>query len=326
MTRAAGAWWRASAPWALSVALHAGVVGAVTLAHLPPGARAPEAPVSFGSVSHVVVGSFDAHGADDFAPMEGVGAGAPSPDFSSFAPASHEPDDAFEGYGAPLLAPRAAPGPAPVERAPVVSIESAAPSRVDLFGLRGEQGAQRIAFVVDASGSMLAAMPVVRREIRRSLERLDESQRFQVVYFKRGEYRTPEGLAGERDGALIRATEANKRAVSAWLETVNAEGGSDPLPALERTLRLRPDLVFLVSKGVVDPSLDEQAMREFTRRTLDTLDRLNPRDARNGLRPATIKVVHFYDDDPSGLLRMIGERHGGEDGYVFVRRGERWAE
>ncbi|TVQ64006.1 MAG: hypothetical protein EA379_02955 [Phycisphaerales bacterium] len=200
-----------------------------------------------------------------------------------------------------------------------------APARVDLFGVAGEQNAMRIVYVVDASGSMLPVMPVIRAELRRSIETLDASQSFQVLAFTNGGVRTITGLSGARDGAMVRATRANKRAVASWFDTVDAGGVGDPMGALEHALRLRPDAVFLISKRLTDTAWTAEGARQRVDEALARLDTLNPRDPRSGLRPASIRVVHFYDDEPWDMLRIIGETHGGESGYVFVRRGEAWA-
>ncbi|MBL0922173.1 MAG: hypothetical protein IBJ10_08615, partial [Phycisphaerales bacterium] len=130
--------------------------------------------------------------------------------------------------------------------------EAAAAAPPEFFGARGEREAEKIVYVVDASGSMVSAFASVARELRRSIDGLGSGQWFQVVLFNESAIETPRGLWGVAEGSLIRATPENRRAVFRWLENVRPERRSDPLPALERAMAFRPDLVFLLSKGILD--------------------------------------------------------------------------
>jgi hypothetical protein len=84
-------------------------------------------------------------------------------------------------------------------------------------GLRASN-AQSIVYVVDASGSLIGTLPVVRRELEQSLRRLDPSQRFSVVFFQRNqalEAPVPEGTKAS-SGGLRKATPAAVEHALAW--------------------------------------------------------------------------------------------------------------
>ncbi|MFX9112491.1 hypothetical protein ABTN46_19455, partial [Acinetobacter baumannii] len=51
----------------------------------------------------------------------------------------------------------------------------------ELFGARGDAPASRGVYVLDASGSMVAQLPQIRRELARSIAALTPKQWFQVV-------------------------------------------------------------------------------------------------------------------------------------------------
>lgn len=195
--------------------------------------------------------------------------------------------------------------------------------RVTFAGL-GAASAQSVVYVVDASGSMVSTLPLVKEELKRSIGRLSQTQRFQVIFFKgfeaRGSYEAcPHPMdADARVVRLIAAFPEFVDEVSAWIDSVEAAGRSNPIPAIEAALALEPDAVFVLSTGLTGFGDWEPDKAEILAR----IDRMNPRDPRTGRRPVTIKTIQFLEDDRTGILRGLGEEHGGMDGYRFLRRGE----
>ena len=49
------------------------------------------------------------------------------------------------------------------------------------------------------------------------------------------------------NGRLMDVTPANKRRALAYLDSVTADGGTDPLTALEKAIRLAPDVIFFLT-------------------------------------------------------------------------------
>lgn len=186
----------------------------------------------------------------------------------------------------------------------------------------GVTNASDIVYIVDASGSMVGALPVVLEHLQRSITRLARHQRFQVIFFGREEYESAPHPGDVREGVpttrLIRATPENVREVLAWTNTVLPGGRSDPVPALRRALWLRPDAVFLLSNvitGVGQWEADKDSI-------LREVDRMNPVDAKLGRRRTVIKALQFLEEDPAEILKTIGTTHGGDDGYRFIPRKE----
>jgi len=125
-----------------------------------------------------------------------------------------------------LLAPAAAPTVAPP---PAVSAPTPVATRLgaDFVGL-STSNAKRVAYVIDASGSMIRTLPIVLDELRRSLERLDPVQSFAIVFFQ-GERAVR--VRGARRLAPARPDEID--AHLAWIdENVVPEGRSNPVAAL----------------------------------------------------------------------------------------------
>lgn len=171
--------------------------------------------------------------------------------------------------------------------------------------------ARDVVYVIDASGSMIRSLQIVVEELGRSLDRLTTPQRFAIVFFQRND-----ALVAP-PGRLTPATEQARLDALRWIdETVIPAGRSNPLPAMERALSMRPDAVFLLSENITGSG--EWEIEQST--LLAELDRMNPADAQTGRRPTQINCVQFLDPDPLETLKIIAERHGGPEGYRFLSR------
>lgn len=219
---------------------------------------------------------------------------------------------------------RAMPGAAGSAAAPRLDGKEIYSSRVPevRFAGLGVSNATDIVYVVDASGSTLSTFPVVRETLRRSIGRLARTQRFQVMFFgPRGFTAAPhpsDGSAGERTVRLIRATPENIAAVSEWAGRVVPAGRSNPLPALETALSLKPDAVFLLGTTITGLGQWEMSLDGLMAR----LDELNPAGGPAGRRRCVIKTVQFVEEDPDEVLKRIAQVHGGTNGYKFISRQE----
>jgi len=172
--------------------------------------------------------------------------------------------------------------------------------------------ATKVAYVVDASGSMVGRFPAIVDEVERSLLRLEPTQRFTVICFRKDG-----AVAFEGDPSLRAASRDARAAAVRWLrERVVPAGRSSPLEALAMALGSGADCVFLLSTTVTGP-----ASHELDRASMVALvDRLNPRDAASGRRRASIQCIQFLEPDPGETLRAIADEHFGAGGYLFIPR------
>ena len=198
---------------------------------------------------------------------------------------------------------------------------SAGPSslgRVAFAGLGGG-AARRIVFVVDASGSMVGAFPVVIAELTRSLSNLSPAQSYSVIFFQRDE-----AVVAPPKGKLVAATDDAVARTIRWIrESIVPAGRSNPVEALERALKLKPQVVFLLSSNITGSGRYEVDLDAL----LTRLDKLNPLNPANGQRPAVINCIQFLDPDPLDALRAIAAKHGAQDdsgsnAYRFLGRAE----
>ena len=192
------------------------------------------------------------------------------------------------------------------------------------FAGLGAKRATRIVYVVDASGAMVTSLGLVVDELERSISRLAESQRFQVVLYR--DRRFGEGgstceIFGDEDGAsLLRGSAVNKARMASWLRGIKPAGRSNPLDGLRAALALDPDVVFLLARSIPRSGGEGTAgvWGEGMEQTMAELDRLNPERGRDGRRPTVIKTIQFLEDDPTGVMQAIARLHGDGDGSYRV--------
>jgi hypothetical protein len=186
-------------------------------------------------------------------------------------------------------------------------------SRASFVGL-SSTNARRVVYVIDASGSMLGAFPIVIDELARSLDNLTPQQEFAVIFFQQNR-----ALVVPPPNRLMPGTSSNLRNVLAWIgKHVIPVGRSNPLEALERALRLDPDVIFLLSENITGSGEFEIDQDDL----LELLDELNPIDRDLGRRRTQINCIQFLDPDPLDTLRRIAREHGGPNGYKFLDRAE----
>ncbi len=300
-------------PWVASVALHGGlIVAGIFIAwRVIPAAKDPGPPVEV-SFFDPKLGSAPALQGELSTPTRIV------------LPALREPVPAPPKIALP--APETPALPEEKTEPETLNMKTPAPAQrlarrypeVRFAGL-GASSARDIVYVVDASGSMVSSLPIVNAMLRESIAQLSSTQRLQVFFFQDGDYlfapHPSDGNDAVRQKRLIRATHENLRPVVDWLDRVRPRGTSSPILALQEAAALRPDAIFILSRAI-----GEQAWGATKGDVLTALEKINPANPRTGRRPMTIKTIQFLEEDPSGMLRLIGEKHGGNEGYMLITR------
>lgn len=221
-------------------------------------------------------------------------------------------------------APTTPHAPAPRSPAPPsVTVRPREAPRDDSISFAGVKAkrAQRIVYVVDASGPMVTYWRWVSTQVALSLARLGPGQQFQVVAV-----RTPPPADDQPDAprepeilcpaaGLLAAGPAATDDAKAWLADLRPRGASDFLPGLAAALRLQPDLVLLLAQGY--QRAGGSTLARDPADLLARLDQLNPKGV-GGKRRVVIKTVQFLEDDPTGILRAIAESHGDGPGSYHI--------
>ena len=114
--------------------------------------------------------------------------------------------------------------------------------QASFFGVRAE--GTFFIYVVDCSGSMIEddRLSRAKDELRKSVARLKEPQRFQVIFYNDA----PLPMPGEPS---FSANLPSKDRFRRWLSMIEPDGGTDPRSSLGLALAYRPDGVFLLSDG-----------------------------------------------------------------------------
>ncbi len=166
-------------PWVASVAAHAGMIllGLLipwTTARLLADRAAPPAVVAeFNELT--------------FQPLSSISPDDAQREETAFEERARiERADPSESLEASRVDPASLIGPSGGEEVLSGFTPRGGGNEVTFGGLRGSN-ARHIVYVVDASGSMIAYLPILIDELVRSIDKLNESQSFRVVFFQRNE-------------------------------------------------------------------------------------------------------------------------------------------
>jgi len=149
------------------------------------------------------------------------------------------------------------------------------------------EGPRRIVYVVDRSGSMADSMDFVKYMMKRSIGELPEEFEFDVIFFSSG---PPVEMPTRR---LISPTERNKQLALKFIDGVTVQGKSDPSEALRRAFDLKPELIYLLSRGQFDPKI------------VDLTKQLNARNM------VAIHAITFIHNDGEKVLKQVAAENSG---------------
>lgn len=175
------------------------------------------------------------------------------------------------------------------------------------IGRPGDGGAvYRIAFVSDSSGSMGRQDKdlLLLRELTKAIEPLEVDQSFNVLFFSNN------GYAAAFPGELKPATQRFKDMAFDFLgEEIAMSGTTNPIPALEAALRMKPELLFFLTDGEFNGVVGYDEVEA-------TIERLNVD------KEVMINTIQFItrSDRAEGVLRRIAENNGGT--YKYVSRDD----
>jgi hypothetical protein len=172
-------------------------------------------------------------------------------------------------------------------------------SRLSLFGSADAEG-NSFVFLIDRSDSMghqgLGAISAAAKELAASIDRLGPDQKFQVIAYNQ----TPFFLAGRE---LIPATDENRKRLVEFVANLSAFGATEHEMGLYAALRLKPDVIFLLTDGG-EPELNAGQLRAI-------------REAAAGR--TAIHCLHFGKGsaaEEESFLELLAAQTGGS--YVYI--------
>lgn len=164
-------------------------------------------------------------------------------------------------------------------------------------------GAKRVAFVCDASGSMISKMATLKDELGKAVNNLRPYQSFNVIFFKDVQF------AALDSESLTRATPDAKRKAFQFLDNVSCSGTTNPIAGIELALKQKPQLIYLLTDGDFE---DNAAV----------LHRITELNRDHAVQINTIAFVNDADQEQNflDLLQKIAEQNSGK--YRYVRESE----
>ena len=294
-------------PWVLSIGLHAGLIGlgflfTWTIMSLAEGEEPVRLSAEFESVRYDPLVTLESDLASIDEPLASQQVATETPELTVAEQLAE-----MEVTPLSLLTDAAMPPPR-------ARFSSRPQPGVAAFGGLRTTNARRIVYVIDASGSMIRTLSVVLQELASSIEGLSEAQSFGIIFFQRNE-----AVVVPPTHRLTSATSAAKVRALRWIhENVTPGGRSSPVAAIEHALRLKPEVIFLLSENITGSGQFEVDQEDL----LALLERLNPIDPKTGRRATQLKCVQFLYPDPLETLRIIAERHGGAKAYKFIDAAE----
>jgi hypothetical protein len=185
--------------------------------------------------------------------------------------------------------------------AAVPSQDTPRPRTADLLGndpdrLFDPDVGSNVVFMLDNSMSMMTNGKSfsARQEVVRTLQSMNASKTFYVLFFHSGAY---EGMPAV---APLPASAENVRAMTNWLFSVGHRSGADPTKAMQRALGLAPapDTVWLLSGSKLPD---------------DVVDGIH--DANASVK-AHVNTIELYTQDGEAVMRKIADENRGV--YRFV--------
>jgi hypothetical protein len=158
--------------------------------------------------------------------------------------------------------------------------------QASFYGLRAK--GQVFVFVVDCSGSMGDDLRLykAKQELRKCIGNLKYPQSYRIIFYS-------DEVRGMPGGVPVSAGAATNARALAWMDLIEAEGGTDPRGAIDQAVGLRPDAIFLLSDGAY-PEGTEKAI-----------------EARNGGK-VPIHCIDLSGGAAGDQLRRIAEASGGQ--------------
>lgn len=162
-------------------------------------------------------------------------------------------------------------------------------------------------YVIDTSSSMSQGrrLDLAKSQLKGSLRLLKPNQKFQVLFYN--ESATPIRLRRRPEEELYAATTVQVQLAEAAIDMETANLGTNHMPAIQRALMLRPDVIYFLTDGE-QPGLSTDELRSIKR------------DNRS---KAQIHVIEFAagarESRHVSWLQQLAYQSGGEYRYVPVR-------
>ena len=154
----------------------------------------------------------------------------------------------------------------------------------------------RYIFLIDKSGSMRGErLAVAKKALMNTLQQMEEGSKFYIYFFNRDADAMP-------SSAMLDTTPDNINRMAEWIGTRDAQGRTDPIPALNGAFGHEPTEIWLLTDG------------QFHPRVMETVNKLN-----SG-KEIKVNTLGLGDEirgrRGEALLMIIAKENGGTYTYV----------
>lgn len=169
------------------------------------------------------------------------------------------------------------------------------------MGISGN--ARQVAYVCDASGSMLNKFPALKSELRKAIDVLRPSQSFSIVFFS-----DPDRKVQSLGPALLPATPDLKRNAYKFLDSVSTSGSTDPIPGLELAFKQKPQLIYLLTDGdFPDNAAVLKRIKELNRDKLVKINTIVFVDVSNAEK-TIVDLMQQIARENGGVFKVISQQ------------------
>ena len=126
-----------------------------------------------------------------------------------------------------------------------------------------EDSAKKFVYVIDASASMsdYQAILVAKAELLSSLESLEGTQQFQIIFYNS----QPHVMSLDSvQQELFYASDVNRTLARQFVNSIRPDGGTLHFPALRKALRFNPEVVYFLTDAA-QPQLDAKQLSQIQR-------------------------------------------------------------
>jgi len=217
---------------------------------------------------------------------------------NALTPQVSEPQATASPQVAPTPAPPAVPDPAELTLL-ADAVEAQYQTSQGVADQAVFAGARRVAFIVDASGSLVDSFPYVLAELGGAMSDLPEDSAFTIIFFG------SEGVVEVPPVGLRWADQQAKRRVRRWVAPANgnisAWGRGDPVKAIQHALIYQVDEICLFSDNLFGQRLSAEDAQASVNRVIGLLDG----------KVQQVNVVQLFDRDPHHVLKQIAQAFDG---------------
>ncbi len=150
------------------------------------------------------------------------------------------------------------------------------------------------------------ALDFAKAELIASLQSLNQTQQFQIVFYnERPLIFNPSGVPGR----LAFATDENKRRAIDFIRSVTASGGTQHDAAILLAIRLQPDVIFFLTDAD-EPRLSDAKLEQIHRQA-------------NGIVIHTIEFGIGPKITTDNFLSRMARQNGGQYVYIDINQALR---